>query len=52
MTLPGFLVLGAQRAGTTWLDRHLRAHRDVYLPERRKELHIDLVAFPFGLGFF
>ena len=39
MIRPGFLVLGAQRAGTTWLDRHLRAHPDVYLPERRKELH-------------
>jgi hypothetical protein len=30
---------GAQRAGTTWLDRRLRAHPDIYLPERRKELH-------------
>jgi hypothetical protein len=39
MTHPGFLVIGAQRAGTTWLDRHLRAHPAVYLPERRKELH-------------
>jgi hypothetical protein len=39
MTRPGFLVVGAQRAGTTWLDGHLRAHPDVYLPERRKELH-------------
>jgi len=39
MTLPGFLVVGAQRAGTTWLDRCLRGHPEVYLPVRRKELH-------------
>lgn len=38
-TLPDFLVLGAQRAGTTWLDRVLRAHPGVYLPTRRKEVH-------------
>jgi hypothetical protein len=36
---PDFLVLGAQRAGTTWLDRGLRAHPAIYLPTRRKELH-------------
>lgn len=39
MTLPTFLVLGAQRAGTTWLDRELRSHPQVYLPTRRKEVH-------------
>lgn len=39
MTLPDFLGLGAQRAGTTWLDRLLRRHSGVYLPERRKEVH-------------
>jgi hypothetical protein len=39
MSRPGFLVVGAQRAGTTWLDRHLRTHPEVYLPVRRKELH-------------
>jgi hypothetical protein len=36
---PEFLVIGAQRAGTTWLDQRLRAHPDIYLPGRRKELH-------------
>lgn len=39
MTLPDFLVIGAQRAGTTWLDGALRAHPDIYLPVRRKEVH-------------
>lgn len=38
-SLPDFLGLGAQRAGTTWLDRALRRHPQIYLPQRRKELH-------------
>jgi hypothetical protein len=38
LTLPDFLGIGAPRAGTTWLDRNLRAHPDLYLPDR-KELH-------------
>ncbi|NNE43483.1 MAG: sulfotransferase [Gemmatimonadetes bacterium] len=39
MSRPGFLVIGAQRAGTTWMDRQLRSHPQVYLPQRRKEVH-------------
>lgn len=39
MTLPNFLVIGAQRSGTTWLDRKLRTHPNIYLPDRRKEVH-------------
>lgn len=39
MTLPDFLVIGAARAGTTWLDAVLRTHPQVYLPTRRKEVH-------------
>jgi hypothetical protein len=39
MTLPNVLGLGAQRAGTTWLDGVLRRHPAVYLPTRRKEVH-------------
>ena len=39
MTLPNFLGIGATRSGTTWLDRILRSHPDIYLPERRKEIN-------------
>lgn len=39
MTLPTFLGIGAQRAGTTWLDKLLASHLEVYLPTRRKEVH-------------
>ena len=38
MRLPDFLVLGAQKGGTTTLHALLRQHRDLYLPEA-KELH-------------
>jgi hypothetical protein len=39
MLLPNFLVIGAQRGGTTLLHRILDAHPDVYVPQRRKEVH-------------
>jgi len=35
---PDFLVIGAQRAGTTWLHRVLRQHPELWLPPV-KELH-------------
>lgn len=35
--LPTFLVIGAQKAGTTWLARNLAQHPDVYLYPR--EIH-------------
>jgi len=34
-----FLVIGAQKAGTTALDAYLREHPELCLPEERKELH-------------
>ena len=39
MTLPNFLVIGAQRAGTTLLHHILDSHPEVYVPRRRKEIH-------------
>lgn len=50
--LPNFLVLGAQRAGTTWLDRVLRAHPEIYLPTRRKEVHYFDQHFDRGLDWY
>lgn len=37
MPLPNFLIIGAQKAGTTWLLRQLRQHPDIYMPP--EELH-------------
>ena len=36
MTLPSFLVIGAYKSGTTALHHQLRAHPDVFLPERKE----------------
>ena len=38
LCLPDFLVIGAQKAGTSWLYRNLRPHPELYLP-KAKELH-------------
>jgi hypothetical protein len=35
---PDFLIIGAQKAGTTWLHRNLQAHSQVWMP-KEKELH-------------
>lgn len=36
--LPGFLGIGSQKSGTTWLHANLARHPDIFLPED-KELH-------------
>ncbi len=35
---PDFIGIGAQKAGTTWLDRNLRRHPQIWMPPL-KELH-------------
>jgi hypothetical protein len=35
---PNFLVIGAQKGGTSWLARMLGQHPEIFIP-RRKELH-------------
>lgn len=37
MRYPDFVIIGAQKSGTTWLRKHLRTHPDVFMPGR--ELH-------------
>ena len=37
--LPTFLVVGAARCGTSWLDPNLRQHPEVYLPLNTSEVH-------------
>jgi hypothetical protein len=52
VTLPDFLGIGAQRAGTSWLDAQLRAHPEIYLPKRRKEVHFFDRYYDRGLGWY
>ena len=35
---PDFIGIGAQKAGTTWLYRNLRAHPEIWMP-KEKEIH-------------
>jgi len=43
---PDFLVIGAQKAGTTWLDRNVRCHPHIWLPPE-KEIHFFDLPRPF-----
>lgn len=36
--LPNFLIIGAPRAGTTWVAKNLMGHPEIYIP-KKKELH-------------
>jgi hypothetical protein len=45
--LPNFLVIGAQKSGTTWLDRNLRAHSGIWLPPEKEIHYFDLPQIPF-----
>ena len=49
MSAPDFLIIGAQKSGTTWLDRNLRLHPQIWLPPE-KELHF--FDFPPFVPFF
>jgi hypothetical protein len=33
---PGFLIIGAQKCGTTWLHRHLSRHPELWLPPEKE----------------
>ena len=46
--LPNFLIIGAQKCGTTWLARKLGQHPDVYMAE--EEIHFFDKAHNFARG--
>src|SRR5688572_26171231 len=46
---PNFLVIGAQKSGTTWLAEMLRQHPDVYTSPK-KELHYFDLKANYALG--
>lgn len=41
MTLPNFLHIGPDRAGTTWLHRALARHPQVFVPTAKEVLFFD-----------
>lgn len=48
MTLPNFLIIGAQKAGTSWLAYQLEKHPEIYLP--KKEIHYFDKGFNYQKG--
>ncbi|MEZ9551892.1 sulfotransferase domain-containing protein [Vibrio breoganii] len=50
--LPNFIVVGAQRCGTTWLYDSLKSQQSVYLPLERKELHFFDDNFAKGIEWY
>ena len=37
--LPDFLIIGAQKAGTSWLHRNLRMHPGIFLPKTKDQAY-------------
>jgi hypothetical protein len=49
--LPNFLIIGAPRAGTTWIDKNLRDHPDVHMAAT-KEVHFFDRHYERGMEFY
>ncbi len=43
---PDFLCIGAQKAGTTWLDRNLRRHPGLWLPPMKELQYFSHIHLP------
>jgi len=48
---PNFLIIGAPRAGTTWIDKNIRCHPEIFLPAK-KEIHFFDNDFDKGLDYY
>jgi hypothetical protein len=49
---PDFIIIGAQKCGTTTLFQHLRKHPDTRLPKKKKELHFFDTHYAAGLDWY
>lgn len=52
MTLPNFLIIGAQKSGTTWLAWKLRQHPSVFMPMDEVHFFDREDNFAKGLGWY
>lgn len=50
--LPNFLVVGAPRAGSTWIHENLKMHPEIFLPTHKKEIHFFDWHYNEGLVFY
>lgn len=46
MSTPSFICIGAQKAGTTWLDQQLRMHPEIWMPPMKEVHFFDYVHRP------
>ncbi|MEZ4826790.1 MAG: sulfotransferase domain-containing protein [Bacteroidia bacterium] len=49
--LPNFLIIGAPRAGTTWIQKNLIQHPEVFMPSK-KEIHFFDRFYEEGIGYY
>lgn len=49
--LPNFIIIGAPRAGTTWMAKNIALHPDVFIP-RKKEIHFFDRHYDQGRAFY
>lgn len=49
--MPTFLIIGAQKCGTSWLHKHLSAHPDVFLPASKDLEFFSYTQHPRSPGF-
>ncbi len=52
MPLPDFLIIGAQKAGTTWLAERLSQHPDIFMAPREIHFFDKDYNYPTGLGWY
>ncbi|MEL6552370.1 MAG: sulfotransferase [Cyanobacteria bacterium J06621_11] len=52
MTLPNFIIVGAQKAGTTWLAHMLRQHPGIFMPPQEVHFFNFKKNFNQGLGWY
>ncbi len=49
--LPNFLIIGAPRAGTTWIQKNIKDHPDIFMPAE-KELHFFNNNYDKGIEYY
>ena len=49
--LPNFMIIGAPRSGTTWIEKNLREHPEVFLA-KDKELHFFDQQYEKGIEYY
>ena len=50
-TKPTFLIIGAQKCGTTWLHQHLRKHPEIFMPAEKDLEFFSYQGHPASPGF-